>query len=472
MNAHTRDNALSEVIGMILILAIIVMVMSVYITYTVPEKGKQGEIAHMREVRVSFLELSYLIHSLFANGKTGVSVSIPITLHSSPESAIIPLFTPVSSQGFIAITNESETCTIRFLNFVEQRTSNYPPVTLADEGEIEIHAMKLHENLQSTVFRFEPIIPSNAPIDGIIATLYGKTPSEWKVDLKIRSVLTNVTIESPSPGTDAPLSITPDYLHSLIAVKTPSKLEYVVIDNISASSSEKKIVSVDLKPALDLFGAPLVNGSSLFFSSSGSSITNGTPNLTISYSSYPSSPHTVSTTTPLTDLMFASSNYYWIDQQYRYHKGGVFLRQEEDSIFLAGIPFRIENRSDFLVVSIVDIVLHPKNNRVRSSGGRAQIVVEIQEIQNQVCDEVCDETRCYDTSDAMADSVEFIISSDNQDTIHMWEDIFRGMCATVEGTCKPDVSPGLVTLTVGASSSGESVAVQYTKVDVDLEIRV
>ena len=468
MNAHTRDNALSEVIGMILILAIIVMAMSVYIAYTVPEMGKKGEIIHMREVRDSFLELSYLIDSLLVHEKAGISVSIPVTLHSSPESAIIPLFTPVSSQGFLAIVNESETCTITFFNLVEQRVSNYPPMTLFAEDEDEIKAIELHENLQIAVFSFEPMISSNAPIDGVVATLYGGNNSEWQVDLKVRSVLTGVTIGDLSPDGNTSLSITQHYLHSLIAAERSSKLEYVAIDDIVASLSESKIVSVDLKPALELLGVPLMKGSPLFFSSSASSITNGTPNLTISYSSYPSSQHTVSATTPLTDLMFASSNYYWVDQQYRYHKGGIFLRQEENSNFLVDIPFRVENRSDSLAVSIVDIVLHPKNNRVRSSGGRAQVVAEIHGIQNQLCDE----TRCYDSSDALAESIEFTISSDNEDTIHMWGNIFRRMCATVEGTCRPNVSPGVATLTVSAISSEEPVAVQYTKVDVDLEIRV
>jgi hypothetical protein len=237
-------------------------------------------------------------------------------------------------------------------------------------------------------------------------------------------------------------------------------LEYVAIDTIN------EFVSVDLKPVLDLFGVPLLNGSSLSFSSSGSNLTDGTPNLTISYPSL--SPHDVSITTPLTELTFGSSNYYWIEQQYQYHKGGVFLRQEGNSTSLADIPFRIENESDSLVVSIVDIELHPKNNRVRSSGGKAQIAAEIHEIQSQLCDE----TGCYDTSDAMAESVEFTIQSPNEDTIYMWRDIFLRMCATMENPCIPDVSTGQATLKVTASSLEKPIAVQYTKVDVNLEIRV
>lgn len=474
MNTHTRDNALSEVIGMILILAIIVMTMSVYITYTVPEKGKGGEIVYMNEIRTSFLELSYLIDSLWVHGKTGVSVSVPITLHHSPNPAVMPLFSPISSQGFIEITNETGTCTITFGGLVEQRVLNYPDEILSNEtGK---NTIELRENPQSMVINFTPTVSPNTPTDGIVATLtlYDKNSSKWQVELKIRSVLTNVTRDDTVTliNDSAVLApITRYYLHSLIAVETSSQLEYLVIDNISESVSVNEVISVDLKPVLDLFRVPLMNGSPLSFSP-GSNLTFDTqPNLTISYSSRSSSQHTISTITSLTDLMFASSNYYWIDQQYLYHKGGVFLRQEGNSTSLLDIPLRIEeNGPDSFKVSIVDIELHPKNNRVRSSGGRAQVVAQIHKIQNQLRDND-DKTVFYDTSDAMAKFVEFAISSDNEDTIQMWGDIFRNACATIEeSTCKPDISPGWANLTV--SSSEGSMVVQYTKVDVDLEIRV
>jgi hypothetical protein len=306
------------------------------------------------------------------------------------------------------------------------------------------------------MLRFNATISSHTPTGGVVARLNGEDPSEWQVELKVRSVLTDVARNDFS----VPPSIIRYYLHSLIAVETSSKLEYVVIDNISGP------VSVDLKPVLELLGTPLLHGSSLFFSSSDSLLPYETsPSLTISYPSRPSSHHTVSTETPLTDLMFSSSNYYWIDQQYRYHKGGVFLRQEGNSTALADIPLHIENRSDSLAVSIVDIEIHPKNNRVRSSGGRAQVIAEVQKIQNQLCNE----TGCYDTSDAIADSVMFTIMSPHEDTVHMWEDIFRRACATVESACELNVNTGQATLMV---SSEKPIAVQYTKIDVDLEIRV
>ena len=467
MNAHKRDSALSEVVGMILIIAIIVTMLSVYLTYIVPERGKGGEILHTAEVRGSFLELTYLVNSLWVNGKTDVSVAVPISLHSAFEPAIIPLFTPVSSQGSLMITDETGTCTITLQGFAEKHVfMPFDDVTLHNETKT------LNGTPQSIIFHFTQNISPNTPTQGIIGELKGE---DWHIDFKIQNVLTNVAVNEIANVTitdpDNPSSIAKEYVHSLIAVEKESMLEYVVIAQLSDEP-----VSVDVKPVLDLFlGDRLLSGSSLsFFPSSEPLFINSTSHITVSYgpsfSEYnPFSFPTVSVSTPLTDLRFVSSHYYWIDQEYRYQKGGVFLLQGESSTSLVDVPLHFETAADgSREISFVDIAIHPRDNRLQSSGGRAQIIAEIRDIGNQLCDEV----RCYDASNGVALTAEFRVSSDNESTIQMWKSVLGKECEKLESACTLAThNPKQIILSVVADSVHEPLTIRYTNVAIDMEIR-
>jgi hypothetical protein len=51
MPLFPHDDALSEVVGFVLLLAVIVVALSLYQVYGVPAAGREAEIAHMNQVK-------------------------------------------------------------------------------------------------------------------------------------------------------------------------------------------------------------------------------------------------------------------------------------------------------------------------------------------------------------------------------------------------------------------------------------
>jgi len=494
MSVDKRDSALSEVIGMILIIAILVAAMSVYVTYMVPEKGKAAEIRHMNDVRGSFLELSYLIHSLWVNGQTGVPVAIPIRLHSVSEPSALPLFAPISSQGVLSITNTfdpmvMDTFTITLRGFSEERVSAFPPTVLS-MGLNE--TMSLRSAPYKIIVDFIPSFTPDKPISGLptLAKLRGGTRgSTFSLDLMVRSSVAETTLDW-NPVTIEDYNVTADltkvtkYKHSLIAVENSrSNLEYVVIDEITGPTS------VDIKPVIDLFpGARLVKNSSLEFDMTGVSedLTQRGVNVTVSYGAPGVSLGEVSATSSLSDLTFTAGNYYWVDQVFRYQKGAVFLLQDYldsglNTTPLSDAPIRVMEVDGSLVVAVADInVFSGPTSRLSSSGGSAQVISEISQIVHHLCTEPDGSGICYDASDGTASVVEFkVISHDNdENTLRRWSNMFSRVCTMVD-TCwvasclAPDCDPGQTTLIVeyDLDADQDRLSVQYTKVDVNMEIR-
>ena len=60
-----RDDALSEVVGFVLILGVIVVALSLYQVYGVPAAGRENEIAHMNQVKDRFVDYKLALDSLW-----------------------------------------------------------------------------------------------------------------------------------------------------------------------------------------------------------------------------------------------------------------------------------------------------------------------------------------------------------------------------------------------------------------------
>ena len=79
MVGHTQDKALSELIGFILLLALLILVASLYLTYVVPANGREAEIAHMDYIKGQFLDYKISTDALWINRQM-VTIAQAITL--------------------------------------------------------------------------------------------------------------------------------------------------------------------------------------------------------------------------------------------------------------------------------------------------------------------------------------------------------------------------------------------------------
>ncbi len=87
-SGHTED-ALSEIVGFVLILALVVVASTLYLLYVVPAEGREDEITHMNQVQDRFVELqderrraldAVAGRTLRASGTRGVSLSTSFDL--------------------------------------------------------------------------------------------------------------------------------------------------------------------------------------------------------------------------------------------------------------------------------------------------------------------------------------------------------------------------------------------------------
>lgn len=87
MGGRDREDALSEIIGFVLILALIVVASTLYLMYVVPAEGREDEIEHMNQVKDRFVSYKTTLDHLwlrsvntFEQGGRGVTLSTSFDL--------------------------------------------------------------------------------------------------------------------------------------------------------------------------------------------------------------------------------------------------------------------------------------------------------------------------------------------------------------------------------------------------------
>ena len=112
------EQGLSEVIGFVLILGLIVIFITLWMTYVVPAEGRENEIQHMNDVRDWFTQYKITLDSLWINSINSNDLTFPtlsnsLTLGSQGGATqaggfYLPLMKPIGSTGGIAVVNYDE----------------------------------------------------------------------------------------------------------------------------------------------------------------------------------------------------------------------------------------------------------------------------------------------------------------------------------------------------------------------------
>lgn len=117
MPPRARDDGLSEVVGFVLILALIVAALSLYQVYGVPAAGRENEIAHMNQVKDRFVDYKIALDSLWLNGRNGVLLSTAFNLGTGAGATggsafALPILTPAGSGGTVSVKGGGANLTI------------------------------------------------------------------------------------------------------------------------------------------------------------------------------------------------------------------------------------------------------------------------------------------------------------------------------------------------------------------------
>lgn len=391
-----KDTALSEVIGFVLILGLIAVVASLYLTYGVPAQGRENEISHMNEIKDQFVAYKLSLDSLFTNNQVDMTMSDSFALgtpggYTQGMMSVIPIMNPVGSGGTIAInqrTKTPESLTISSDSFILNTTAKYSTDLPASFNYTPSHVYVNISNIQS----------SDLSANGNFGVTVNTT--SWAAQINITPQVTyyqNYTFfdASRNPPYRCPTSpsgvLDLGYNQCLVPMTTynysgsdltitvkkgnvVSMQNYPVYRNIRSGT----IYTVDLMD--DAYGLK-----SSVIPSDNISIRTDRPSVSglvtakgnISYDFAEMNPYTI-TPVPLGSVEYRSQNNYWINQNYFYQAGGVFLTQADGNTTYKlppEITFSYNNASDpmqrIVTVNINALTIDPANRGV--AGGNSPI---------------------------------------------------------------------------------------------------
>ena len=365
-----QEQALSEVIGFVLIIGIIMAAFSLYLLYGVPVQGRENEINHMDAINDQFVSYKIGVDSLWTNQQTGLSMSTTFPLGTEGQTAqgktsILPVLQPIGSSGVLAINQRTATPEI----FTITSTSYITNTTAATiSGPFPIPTTQTYQN----------------------------APSRLLINLSTKNAFWNNTypggIQAGGTGWNATINITPDISECLSGASGSNNVTYLtgcsgsdititVIKN-GVTSLNRAVVYSNINPntqysvnLLDpAYGIASVVSypATLSFSKydPGNQLTIATATAQYAYQQQANYTYSV----PLGSLEYSTNNNYWIPQTYYYQMGGVFLSQSD------GITYKLPPEIAFLnngngniTISIVAIAYDAADSGTIGGSGQAQI---------------------------------------------------------------------------------------------------
>ena len=410
-----RDKALSELIGFILLLALLILVASLYLTYVVPANGREAEIAHMDYIKGQFLNYKISTDALWIN-REGVTIAQAITLGTQGVKttgvfAGFQLFSPVFSGGKLEISNKdpSERLTTMVTNplyspsFAIGNPDTYTPLVINEtvfsrEGNMTMDQAPDHWYLNFstdlTTHRDSPVYvqyPAGFPSE--YGTTLTGSYSDYSIKLKaLPRYLTqdfnwtygwrNGTNEFLTPDKNSYYWIR--YQTDLLLTITKKNLNvldnYPVYSNIKNSTERIQNYTIDiLNPAYgfsqETNDFSNINTAKYTLNSSSSDVSNFMvgSSAVAGYVNVTNDPSTLVTLHPVSDsvpdtrnrlmgrLKYYSHNvYYRTQENFIFQMGGIFVNQTDGSSPL-NLPLisvkKPDTGTDALNVNITDISL-------------------------------------------------------------------------------------------------------------------
>jgi hypothetical protein len=363
-NRCTSEAGLSEVVGFVLILGVLVLVFSLYLTYGIPAQGREGEILHMNDVKDQFVAYKLSMDSLFNNDKIGTTLGNTFTLgsgggYTQGMMSFIPVMSPVGSSGVIAIN---------------QRTPVHETLNISSHSLVMSDTGKIAEDLPCQISYTPEHVYIN--ISGIQSTDLTSTGTfSSKVSGKNWIAYVNLTPQStsnifysmaipssplpyPTIYIEGPPSVT--YYPDLITTYERSDITITLIKNGIVSMEDYPVYrGVTPGPVYTVDLMDKTYGLSALIApidivSLGTEKSLGTVQATgnVTYGFTDMNPYSI-TPIPLGALEYRAQNNYWIPQTYYYQMGGVFVSQNEGSVSYKVPPaISFTNNSEYNLVSV------------------------------------------------------------------------------------------------------------------------
>jgi len=368
MTVKRREAGLSEVIGFVLILGLLVVVASLYLTYGVPAQGRENEILHMNDVKDQFVTYKIGLDSLFNNNKVGTAVSNTFNLGTSGgftqgSISFLPFMSPVSSGGTLAINPVGP----------NQRVSGDETLNISSHSYIMTDTgVHTAEDLPRQIFYVPDHLYVNVsgiqPGDLTSAGTFSANVSgnNWVVYINLTPRVTYYQSYTLSNGVGG-YTLTPhdayNYNRSDIAI-TVKKGDVTTLQDLTIyrNVSSNTVYTIDLMD--ETYGLnTLVKPRDTITLVREKPLSNIQATGNVTYGFTDMNPYTISPI-PLGSIEYQSQNNYWIHQNYYYQMGGVFLWQDDGNITYKlppEITFSYDpEHSQILIVNINALSVDPR----------------------------------------------------------------------------------------------------------------
>jgi len=487
MASEWQETALSEVIGFILILAIITAAASLYIVYVVPAQGREAEIRHMEYISGEFTGYKIGIDSLWINNRKDVTISRTVslgTLGATTQGTFLnlPLFQPYGSGGTMVVNGRGDTIGYEVLGAViEDYPGNYTP----DFNPIEGPPRHLYIEVET----------SDVNTEGSARITPNPDNGDWVVFLNVTQMITSAgsgTINhlpqfSGQRTNDVIAYLQGDlYTWAQDVEDSTVSSEPVLTISIQKHGNEtltnwviKRNIQSNAPYLVDLLDPAYGLGEILDYPLEVLPVTIGPVTVkfpvSVGYSALPEieiSPH------PMGTLEYLSNNYYWIQQIYFYQGGAVFLEQPDDGSVVKVLP-AITLTSDQpgkVKVKVTDIQILSSTQSLGGTGSA--------EVTSFISGITMDETESgiqFARGIPNAQTVIITVNTDSEQSALAWDGAFRRVKSlgllngVIDGWSLIDPhSSGSTTSTfriTGASPTGYDILLDYTRVNMSASLQ-
>jgi hypothetical protein len=435
MPAQRSDEGLSEVIGFILILALIAALASLYITYVVPAQGRELEIKHMAGINDQFLQYKVAVDSLWVNNQRNVPLSNTFTLGTvtglTQGGFVIPIFQPYPSSGTISVNGRGDTLTISG-DFLEDAPGSVSPTlgsTVNDEpGHLYIQVMTTDTSkggglvLKPDNGNWEiwlnvtsvsnPGTGSSGTVPSFPTPTSSQSSISWTelknwLDNNLNNAggwITQLNAALPSTGTSVP-AITMTMAKNgnaifsdLVVVRNVQNNTWCTIDLLDDAYGLREDLAVPftlVKP----------------FNQTSTWVQYRYPGQ-VGYRA-----GSISESHRMGSLEFRSGNTYWVQQDYYYQQGGVFLWQPDGMVAKVVPLISVTNRTGIPTVRMVDIIIDGKG----TIGGTSpvQVVTTVTSLQENTIN-----NKKLARGIPNAKNVTLVIDAQDRSTAQMWNQAF------------------------------------------------
>lgn len=377
-----HQTALSELIGFVLLLVVIITAVSVYLIYAVPAQGREMEILHMNEIRDQFTTYKVGVDALWLNNQLNSAMSTTFnlgTLGAATQGgfSFLPIVNPVPSSGTLALNQRGEVLIVTSRgmigdgNFITNQTA-VPGTLMFINATPQKFFVNISDSSPTTLGRRSVLLQGQ---DWSVNVTVNPKTTYYNYSKGCTLTTCNYYDGTMYAGTDITMAVNKSGIITL--------QNYVVYRDIQ-TKPPGTVFTVDLLD--DVYGLKNYLNNMLYPMNvtltkipPSSSIT-GFGNVSFGDEYERVASHQIA----LGSLQYTVLNNYWIPQAYYYQNGGVFLMQDNGtSVKLPPtIIFSYDGTTRITSVRIIELPFRGTDTGNLAGNNPAQVKTQVTDIQN------------------------------------------------------------------------------------------